>query len=147
MTKKQGLSPTILKTGEERNEEFAKRLSKFFLNKKFRPGKYEKDAVVSCVNYLEKLDIHVSYRVQLVFKHSENQLRSAFLKHSESYDEFKYPPFKYYWNGPIQCLYVYKDLNNQVKFDWENSSFESKAHQLKSVIEIISRDILNLIGR
>lgn len=119
-TRQNGFEMDIIKTDEEFETEKCGEINKVFINKKFKPIKTGNVWNSKCENYFEKIDVTFTDRnILIAFNLKKQELETLYIKWKETYNEFEYPGFKYYWNKPDTELSIYKDFKSKV-IDWEN---------------------------
>lgn len=113
------------KNGKEHEIEFCAQLSKYFLNKKFKPYQDSNGNWYSrCENYYDNLHITFEYnRVAITFNMRPNELEQLYNLWMQSYKEFEFKWFKYYWNYHKQDLLLYRDKNQDWNFQEEKEDY------------------------
>ncbi len=146
-TKKTSFNVDIIKTDEEIEIDWCNKINKYFLNKKFKPFENSKNIWFSkCENFFDNVDVVFEYRrIAMIFKLNEKELKVLYSKWNETYEEFEFRGFKYYWNYYEQPLYVYKDNN----FDWDSLKNNDKLRfkKLNEGINLIVQRYRKLTGK
>ena len=90
----------VIKTNEELEIDFCNRINKYYLNKKFKPIKVNENLWYSiCENFYDKVDVvFEDNRVAIKFNLNPNELKIVYDKWMDTYNEFEFDWFKYYWN-------------------------------------------------
>lgn len=129
----------VIKTNEELEQKISTRLNKFFLNKKFKPCDFGGNVWYSkCENYFDKVDVvFQNNRIAIKFNLPENDIENLYKKWMQSYEEYEYKWFKYYWNYHTSYLYLYKDS----RFNWDGLK-DSRTRHTK-----LQEGIGNIIGK
>lgn len=117
--KKSKFSIKILRTEAEQIQDIVEQINQFFLNKSFASEKNEDEEwILVCKNYFDKVDVvfqgyNYSDRIAIEIKVYDQKLKNVYNKWMDSYDEFEFRGFKYYWNGYNKPIYLYRDYNYQ----------------------------------
>ncbi|OIQ27154.1 MAG: hypothetical protein BM564_13365 [Bacteroidetes bacterium MedPE-SWsnd-G2] len=129
---KEHFSIDIIKTDEEKEIDYCAEINKYFENKKFKPINIRGNVWYSiCRNYFDNLDVlFENKRVTLKFNIDDNKIRMIYDKWMQSYDEFEYEWFKYYWKYKGAEIYIY--LNRD--YDWESLSDEECYNKFRDVL-------------
>jgi hypothetical protein len=134
-TRQNGFELDIIKTYEEFETERCVEINKAFINKKFKPIKTGNTWNSKCENYFEKIDVTFTDRnILIAINLKKQELETLYKKWKETYNEFEYPGFKYYWNKPDTELSIYRDFNSKA-IDWENiTEYSASYKHYKEVI-------------
>lgn len=123
-TLEEGFEMNILKTEKELKEEFCKKINQVFVHKQFEPYLFNENYQVRCINYYDKIDIELDYRIILHFNIERKQLDRIYSEFIQLYDEYMFDGFKFYWNDyGKQKAYLYKDSRNNVWQENDNQQY------------------------
>ncbi len=137
-----GFKYNLLKDKKERYVEVTSLLNEKLGNKKFEVLNNEYNfSTVVCKNYFENVDVQILFdyqinleeaikliprRVELSFNHPEEQVQKLHYHLESKMDEYKYKPYKVYWNNHRQPYFIYRDRDN-FKLEWDKLSNEIDA--------------------
>ena len=136
----------VIKTNEELEIDFCNRINKYYLNKKFKPIKVNENLWYSiCENFYDKVDVvFEDNRVAIKFNLNPNELKIVYDKWMDTYNEFEFDWFKYYWNYYKQDLLIYRNG----KFDWDNINSREMIHNnYKEMFEAVIKKYRKLTGK
>ena len=115
----EGFEMEIIKTAQEKAEDYCRQVNKVFLNKKFQPLKKEDRWDSICKNYADKVDVTFNYRIEIVFNRDDVWRNKLYERAKADYDEFKFEGFKFYWNPNNKMVTLYRNNKHSI---WEQSN-------------------------
>ena len=128
---------TILMSANEQCQALCDRLSRHFMNKKFIPVNLYGDVYnPTCFNYYDRIEVSwEDRRWVLTIKELDSTLNELFGEWKQTYEEYEFSGFKYYWNSIKEPIYLYADWNHNM---WEGDLERSeKILQWKTGIDQI----------
>lgn len=131
-TIQEGFEMEILKTMQEKEEEWCRELNRVFLHKRFEVANDGNDWVSICRNYFDKVDVIIGRRTEIVFTRGQDYANALYERAKPTYNEFQFPGFKFYWN-PYYCMCTLY-INSKDK-RWEQMNERQQLEYHKKVLD------------
>ncbi|ESU25025.1 hypothetical protein FEDK69T_02140 [Flavobacterium enshiense DK69] len=129
-----GFELEILKTEQEKRDEYVRMMNSVFMHKKFI---VDSDKGYLCKSYMDKVDVLVHTRIEFSMKFEETKQNYLFNAYKPKMRdlEFSIPGFKMYWNRP-DCILLYDDSRHQL---WKknNTAVEELELRKKGIDEMV----------
>lgn len=138
-TIEQGFEMDIIKSEEDKLQDYCQHLNKMFIHKRFTLYKDERGQLVArCQNYYDKIDVIMEGRVRIVLNYPKYKLKEMHERFMQHYDEFMFQGFKFYWNtGKNDWIYFYTNSRHSM---WNNANEAYEIEMLqKRIAEFIER--------
>tara|TARA_B100001167_G_scaffold189601_1_gene154600 strand:- start:1353 stop:2288 length:936 start_codon:yes stop_codon:yes gene_type:complete len=138
---------TILMSAYEQCQALCDLFSRYFLNKKFSPQKIYGDVYnATCLNYYDRIEVSWDDRRWiLTINEPDSTLNELFGEWKQTYEEYEFSGFKYYWNSIKEPIYLYADWNHKM---WEEDlELSEKIQQWKTGIDQIIAKYRNISKR
>lgn len=111
-TDEEGFELEILKTEQEKRQEYVRVMNTVFMHKKFIVNS---DNSYLCKSYMDKVDVVLHTRTEFSMKFEDAKLNYLFNTYKPKMNdlEFSIPGFKMYWNRP-DCILLYDDSRHHL---------------------------------
>jgi hypothetical protein len=131
-TKTEGFEMDIIKTEQERVEEYCRLLNKVFVHKRFVPVGQGTFWAAVCKNYFDRIDLTIEHRAVLRFTYEEERIERIFKKFTPHYHEYRFEGYKFYWDHHKAAITLYKDQKHHM---WSNISEMERLELVKNGID------------
>lgn len=116
-----GFEMEIIKTHQEKEEDFCKMLNKVFINKRFKPVDDNGNWISACPNYFDRVDVNIRHRIEIVFNADKVWFQRLMTNAEPETGEFRFDGFKLYWVASANMVTLYR---NRAHAMWNDESEE-----------------------